>query len=89
MDGASAAQFDLMTLSLEVRKEANEVREVVHNLMDDYAATPEGLLARKTRDHSTKISTEEGLDIYKLPIKLVHKVRFSYNQFRIACVDQF
>ena len=78
MEAVSNAQFDLMTLSTDVRKEANEVREAVSNLMNDYAATPEGLLARKTRDESTKITTEEGLDIFKLPIKLVHKAETSY-----------
>ena len=78
---SSMAQCDLMTLSTEVRKEVEDIKGSVKSLKDAYAATPEGLLARKTRAVSEKIGSQEGLDIFKLPVKKIHEVIRHFHFF--------
>ena len=78
---SSMAQCDLMTLSTEVRKEVEDIKGSVKSLKDAYAATPEGLLARKTRAVSEKIGSQEGLDIFKLPVKKIHEVIRHFQSF--------
>ena len=71
---SSMAQCDLMTLSTEVRKEVEDIKSSVNTLKNAYAATPEGLLARRTRAESKKIGSHQGLSIYKLPVQKIHEV---------------
>ena len=72
---STMAQCDLMTLSTGVRKEVEDIKDSLKSLKDAYAATPEGLFARKMRVVSEKIASQEGLDIFKLPLEKIHEVK--------------
>ena len=72
---ASRIEWEFQTQVREMEKKIQEAKVRVRELKSKHAATPQGILARRTRGKASKVGQENGLDVFKLPVRKSHEVK--------------
>ena len=69
-------------------KDLADLKLKIDELIKKFSVTPQGKLAQEIKKDSRWIKEEQGIQIYKLPLKLVNEVkpRFNFSVY-IKCLD--
>ncbi len=69
--------FETTNLSNNFWNELDNLKSEVKQLTSFYAVTPQGKLAREVKKRARRINEVNGLQVYKLPTKMIHEVFFN------------